>query len=68
MIERRIDHARCKRVSEMSPEEMRQALLVSEKRVCRADAHSTSVNPDLGRRVRRERPERAERRLRLLCG
>jgi GGDEF domain-containing protein len=31
MIDRRIDHARRKRVSEMSPEEMRQALLVSEK-------------------------------------
>jgi GGDEF domain-containing protein len=31
MIERRVDHARRKRVSEMSPEEMRQALLVSEK-------------------------------------
>jgi GGDEF domain-containing protein len=31
LIERRIDHARRKRVSEMSPEEMRQALLVSEK-------------------------------------
>jgi GGDEF domain-containing protein len=31
MFERRIDHARRKRVSEMSPEEMRQALLVSEK-------------------------------------
>ena len=31
MIERRIDHVTRKRVSEMSPEEMRQALLVSEK-------------------------------------
>jgi GGDEF domain-containing protein len=31
MVERRIDHARRKRVSEMSPEEMQQALLVSEK-------------------------------------
>lgn len=31
MIERRIDHERRKRVSEMSPQEMRQALLVSEK-------------------------------------
>jgi GGDEF domain-containing protein len=31
VIERRVDHARRKRVSEMSPEEMRQALLVSEK-------------------------------------
>src|SRR5579862_8304838 len=31
MVERRIDHARRKRVAEMSPEEMRQALLVSEK-------------------------------------
>lgn len=30
MVERRIDHATRKRVSEMSPEEMRQALLVSE--------------------------------------
>jgi GGDEF domain-containing protein len=30
MIERRVDHVRRKRVSEMSPEEMRQALLVSE--------------------------------------
>ena len=31
MTERRVDHARRKRVSEMSPEEMRHALLVSEK-------------------------------------
>jgi len=31
MIERRIDHERRKRVAEMSPEEMRRALLVSEK-------------------------------------
>jgi GGDEF domain-containing protein len=31
MIERRIDHAKRKRVSEMSPEEMRHALLISEK-------------------------------------
>jgi GGDEF domain-containing protein len=31
MIERRVDHATRKRVSEMSVEEMRQALLVSEK-------------------------------------
>jgi hypothetical protein len=31
MIERRTDHERRKWVSEMSPEEMRQALLVSEK-------------------------------------
>jgi hypothetical protein len=31
MIERRIDHAKRKRVSEMSLEEMRQALLVSGK-------------------------------------
>ena len=31
MIERRIDFAKRKRVSEMSPEEMRHALLVSEK-------------------------------------
>jgi DNA-binding NtrC family response regulator len=31
MIERRIDYAKRKRVSEMSLEEMRQALLVSEK-------------------------------------
>lgn len=31
MIERRTDHATRKRVSEMSPEEMREALLVSEK-------------------------------------
>jgi GGDEF domain-containing protein len=31
MIERRVDHIRRKRVCEMSPEEMRQALLVSEK-------------------------------------
>lgn len=31
MVDRRIDHARRKRVSEMSPDEMRQALLVSEK-------------------------------------
>jgi GGDEF domain-containing protein len=31
MTERRVDHARRKRVSEMSPEEMRQALLVSDK-------------------------------------
>jgi GGDEF domain-containing protein len=31
MTERRVDHARRKRVSEMSPEEMRQALLVSEQ-------------------------------------
>ena len=31
MVERRIDYARRKRVSEMSPEEMRHALLVSEK-------------------------------------
>ena len=31
MVERRVDHARRKRVSEMSVEEMRQALLVSEK-------------------------------------
>ena len=31
MVERRTDHARRKRVSEMSPEEMREALLVSEK-------------------------------------
>lgn len=30
MIERRIDHAKRKRVSEMSPKELRQALLVSE--------------------------------------
>jgi GGDEF domain-containing protein len=31
MIERRTDHVTRKRVSEMTPEEMRQALLVSEK-------------------------------------
>lgn len=31
MIERRADHTRRKRVSEMSPQEMRRALLVSEK-------------------------------------
>jgi GGDEF domain-containing protein len=31
MTERRVDHARRKRVSEMSQQEMRQALLVSEK-------------------------------------
>lgn len=31
MVERRVDHLRRKRVAEMSPEEMRQALLVSEK-------------------------------------
>jgi GGDEF domain-containing protein len=31
MTERRIDHATRKRVSEMSPEEMRRALLISEK-------------------------------------
>jgi len=31
MIERRIDHLTRKRVAEMSPEEMRRALLVSEK-------------------------------------
>jgi GGDEF domain-containing protein len=31
MIERRIDYARRKRIAEMSPEEMRHALLVSEK-------------------------------------
>ena len=31
MVERRVDHAKRKRVSEMSLEEMRQALLVSEK-------------------------------------
>lgn len=31
MVERRIDHARRKRIAEMSPEEMRHALLVSEK-------------------------------------
>ncbi len=31
MVERRIDRARRKRVSEMSPEELREALLVSEK-------------------------------------
>jgi GGDEF domain-containing protein len=31
MVERRVDHARRKRVAEMSPEEMRQALLVSDK-------------------------------------
>jgi GGDEF domain-containing protein len=31
MVERRIDHAKRKRVAEMSPEEMRHALLVSEK-------------------------------------
>lgn len=31
MIERRIDDARRKRIAEMSPEEMRYALLVSEK-------------------------------------
>jgi GGDEF domain-containing protein len=31
MVERRIDHARRKRVAQMSPEEMRRALLVSEK-------------------------------------
>jgi GGDEF domain-containing protein len=31
MNERRVDHIRRKRVSEMSPDEMRQALLVSEK-------------------------------------
>jgi len=31
MIERRIDHVTRKRVSEMSPEEMRRALLISEK-------------------------------------
>jgi GGDEF domain-containing protein len=31
MIERRVDHARRKRVSEMTPEEMREVLLVSEK-------------------------------------
>jgi GGDEF domain-containing protein len=31
VIERRTDHATRKRVSEMSPEEMRKALLVSEK-------------------------------------
>jgi GGDEF domain-containing protein len=31
MTDRRIDHAKRKRVSEMSPEEMLQALLVSEK-------------------------------------
>lgn len=31
MIERRIDHAKRKRVAEMSPEEMRRALLISEK-------------------------------------
>jgi len=30
MIERRISHARRKQISEMSPEEMRQALLVSD--------------------------------------
>jgi len=31
MIERRADHLRRKRVAEMSPEEMRRALLISEK-------------------------------------
>jgi len=31
MIERRIDHVTRKRVSEMSPQEMRKALLVSDK-------------------------------------
>ena len=31
MIERRIDHVTRKRVSEMSPEEMRRALLISQK-------------------------------------
>lgn len=31
MVERRIDHAKRKRVSEMSSEEMRHALLISEK-------------------------------------
>src|SRR5215469_17593861 len=31
MVERRVDFERRKRVSEMSPEEMRRALLVSEK-------------------------------------
>jgi len=31
MVERRVDHAKRKRVAEMSPEEMRHALLVSDK-------------------------------------
>ena len=31
MVERRVDHAKRKRVAEMSPEEMRTALRVSEK-------------------------------------
>jgi hypothetical protein len=68
MIERRVDHARRKRVSEMSREEMRQALLVSEKtRLPNKRAFDECEPSPLGCHVRCQRSEGIERRVRVLC-
>jgi len=66
MVERRVDHAKRKRVAEMSPEEMRHALLVSDKTgLPNRRAFDEGCPRSMDRHVRLQRSQGDERQLRI---